>query len=120
MKTRKDSESATEYRLDLRGSNGRVDVAKIMVRDPGGEFVRFDGQFTEEHVQQLQLFAKAASEFAKAAAPPFNEKETLLRINALPRRRHPGRNGPTKPATPGVLAEGSPAPKHRRARVRRR
>jgi hypothetical protein len=95
-----------QYRLDIRGKNGNVDRVKILERQDGAKFVPIDGNFTDEHMVHLELFAKAAAAVAKAAVPPFDADAILRKVNT-PRRKKRGSQDPQKkPATPESVDDG--------------
>jgi hypothetical protein len=82
MKTPNDS----EYRLDVRGRNGKVEAVKIMERHNGGKFELVKGDFTIEHARHMRLFSKVASSVSKAVAPPFDLGAIVKGVNT-PRQK---------------------------------
>jgi hypothetical protein len=84
MTTRKDSNR--EYRLDIRGKNGKVVRVKILEREGGGKFRPCNGDWTEHHVIPFRQFAKVSSAIAKGVVPPFDIGEILRQVNG-PRRK---------------------------------
>lgn len=106
-----------EYRFEIRGSKGQVRRAKTSVREADGEFQEVDNDFSEEHARHLQLFAKIAAEFAKAATPRFDKKRLIERVNAAALRRA---DGSAKSPKTNHSIETSPAVNPGRRRVRSR
>lgn len=90
METTKDSGS--EYRIDLRGQNGRVTRVRILERHSGENFAPTEGDFTQEHVQHMRLFSKVAAAVAKGVAPPLDIAQILQQVNTPKRRKK--RSGP--------------------------
>jgi hypothetical protein len=78
----------TQYRLDIRGKDGKVDRVKILEREVRGKFRPCDGDFTEEHVVHLRLFAKVVSAVAKGIAPPFDLDAIIQKANPRRKKRH--------------------------------
>ena len=78
--------SGREYRLDIRGRNGKVEVIKIMERRNGGKFELVKGDFTIEHAQHMRLFSKVACAVSKGVAPPFDLGAIMNGVNT-PRQK---------------------------------
>ena len=85
--TTRDSGSAVEYRLDLRGKVGKVQVVRILSRQGHGKFRPMDGDWTEDDARQFRQFAKAASAVAKEIVPRLDVEQTLHDVNKPRRKR---------------------------------
>lgn len=70
-----------EYRLDLRGSDGKVARVRLLERQDGGSFKPVEGDFTQEHALHTRLFAKAASTVAKGVVPPLDIDAIVADVN---------------------------------------
>jgi len=83
--TKQSAKSDREFRIDVRGRNGKVSRVQILARKRGGEWHSCDGEFTAEDVVLLRKFAKVVAAVARGAAPPFDLSAIVRGVDS-PRR----------------------------------
>jgi hypothetical protein len=78
---------AKEYRIDLRGSGGKITAVRVQEREPGGEWQPCGDAFTEEHGVHFRKFSKVVTSVAKCAVPPFDLDAIIRKAEGSPRKK---------------------------------
>src|ERR1700733_5589180 len=79
--------SDREYRVDVRGTGGKIKTIRLLERDRGGQWQSSGDVFTEEHCKHFGAFAKAVLSVAKDARPPLNLKAIMRKAEGPARKK---------------------------------
>jgi hypothetical protein len=60
-----EKQSDTEYRIDVRGSGGKITRVRILERKPGGPWERCGDTFTDEHGIHFRQSARVVGRYCE-------------------------------------------------------